>query len=65
MPNQEKQSFPECTNCKSKINVIRIVYGRPGPLLAEQAQQGLVKLGGCCVSEDMKHFHCKSCDIDI
>ena len=65
MSDQEKQSIPECATCKSANNVIRIVYGRPGAQLAEQAQQGHVKLGGCCVSDDMKHFHCKSCDIDF
>ncbi len=51
----------ECPTCQSTSNVIRIVYGRPGPALVEQANQGSVRLGGCCIPEDVKHFHCKKC----
>jgi len=39
--------------------VIPIVYGYPGPELFEQAEKGLVKLGGCCVEPDNPEWYCK------
>ena len=56
----EKVRLP-CPNCKSDSEVVKIVFGRPGPDLLEQANQGKVHLGGCC-PDPLKEFHCKKCD---
>jgi ribosomal protein L37AE/L43A len=60
MDNQETIQVPACPDCGAITEVIRIVYGRPGPDLQKQAKEGLVHLGGCC-PEDFRWF-CKKCD---
>ena len=47
-----------CIKCKSK-NVIKIVYGRPNKALMDDAEKGLVILGGCSMSD--KKLFCKDC----
>jgi hypothetical protein len=50
----------ECPSCNSE-HVIPIVYGYPGADLAEQAEKGLVELGGCCVDDNNPNWKCKVC----
>lgn len=38
-----------------------IVYGMPGPELIEASLQGVVELGGCCISDDEPMFRCGRC----
>ena len=38
-----------------------IVYGMPGPELVEASAQGLIELGGCCISDDMPAWRCRVC----
>jgi len=59
------QKAPECTKCKSNSAVIPIIIGRPGKELIEKAERGEVKLGGCCMGEDMKHWYCKTCSTEF
>ena len=49
-----------CPRCGSE-DVLPIVYGYPGPELAEESIAGKVKLGGCLVGPDSPEFYCKAC----
>jgi hypothetical protein len=49
-----------CLRCRSK-NVIPIVYGLVGDEVLEEAEKGLILLGGCIVSEYNPRWHCKDC----
>ncbi len=52
---------PSCPECGSD-DVAEIVYGFPGPELAEQAERGEVILGGCCVPLAPAKWGCHACD---
>jgi len=56
--NEEK---PEaCPRCHSS-NVIPILYGMPTSEAGEESDKGLIKLGGCDVSDDDPQWYCKDC----
>jgi len=59
MEDAEQSQAKTCPQCRSNQQVIRIVYGRPGPGLQEEAEKGTVMLGGC-TPKDEKSF-CKNC----
>ena len=40
-------TLPPCPRCGS-VEAIRIVYGYPGPEMAEAEERGEIRLGGCC-----------------
>ncbi len=50
----------QCPKCHSS-NVIPILYGIPTSEAAEERDRGLIKLGGCDVSDDDPQWHCKDC----
>lgn len=50
----------KCPVCGGKV--ARIVYGMPGPDLMDDAQQGKVILGGCCISDHDPDRGCVDCD---
>ena len=54
----------KCPACASDKAVVEIIYGRPSKELFDRAQEGKVKLGGCCPTEFLKN-HCKDCDKDF
>jgi hypothetical protein len=56
-------NYKQCPKCRS-INTISIVYGLPAPELFEKAEEGKVKLGGCCVGENDPDFYCKDCEYE-
>ena len=56
---QMESNQPKCTKCGLNTSVIPIIYGKPAHSLIEAADQGKVKLGGCCV--DNKKHYCKTC----
>jgi len=58
---QDTHPTPLCPKCRSKENVIPIVYGLPGPELQEKAKRGEVILGGCVVTGNEPHWYCKVC----
>ena len=51
----------KCPKCDSR-NIVPIVYGYPGPDLAEESRLGQVKLGGCGILEDAPDRHCIDCE---
>lgn len=46
-------------------NIIPIVYGYPSEELFDKADSGLVRLGGCEVSEDAPNWFCKTHNISF
>ena len=44
------------------INVMPIIYGYPSSDMIERYEKGLIKLGGCVVSEESPQWYCKDCD---
>jgi hypothetical protein len=53
--------YKKCSSCGSK-NSAKIVYGMPSYELYEEAEQGKVALGGCCIMEDAPQYFCKDCN---
>ncbi len=51
---------PACPMCGSR-NVLPIVYGLPGPELAEESMKGRVALGGCMVWPESPDRRCAAC----
>jgi len=55
-----KYSCPKCDTG----NGVDIVYGMPSPELAEQAEQGLIALGGCVVEDNQPVYRCLACGFE-
>lgn len=49
-----------CPKCRSKDGV-DIIYGMPSLELQEQAEQGLVALGGCEIEDMQPERRCMKC----
>ena len=49
----------KCPECSTKL--VRIIFGMPNEELFEDAQQGKVLLGGCCVSFNDPTWGCANC----
>ncbi|MFC2165395.1 hypothetical protein ACFLT2_10430 [Acidobacteriota bacterium] len=54
----------DCPKCRSS-NIISILYGMPTSEAAEERDKGLLKLGGCVVSDDDPQWHCKDCGYEF
>ena len=50
----------KCPKCQSN-NIIPIVYGYPPSDVGEEAEKGIVQLGGCVINDDSPQWHCKNC----
>ena len=55
-----KYSTNQCPKCNS-VDTIPIVYGMPGYELAIEAEEGVIKLGGCCIDKESPAWYCKKC----
>ena len=53
-------NYKKCIRCGSK-NVLNIVYGYPSSELGQDARDGKVVLGGCCIEEGSPDYYCKDC----
>ncbi|WP_104526011.1 hypothetical protein [Blastococcus atacamensis] len=51
-----------CPGCGEE-NSIPLIYGMPGAEDFQQAERGVVALGGCLMPEDVAAFVCRSCDL--
>ena len=56
-------NVPKCLECQDCQNVIRIVYGRPSQSTIDEANKGLIKLGGCCPQPEK--WYCKKCQKNV
>ena len=54
----------KCPACGSDKAVVQIFWGRPSKEVFDKAEEGKIKLGGCCPTELLKN-HCKDCDKDF
>jgi len=57
------EHLANCPICLDNKNVVKIVYGKPGPELQLKAQRKEVYLRGC--SPDSLRFHCWKHDINF
>ena len=48
-----------CPQCKTNAQVIEVVIGRPSKQAIDQADKGLIKLGGCVPGANHYCKHCK------
>jgi len=53
--------YPKCPKCQSE-NTIPIGYGLPTSEAEEEAREGKVILGGCCITPDSLRWHCPDCE---
>ena len=51
----------KCPKCLKKDQVVKIIYGYPGPELGEAERRGKIMLGGCVIEEDHPEYYCKKC----
>jgi len=57
--NHKYESDTTCPTCGKKLT--KILYGLPAPETMEEAEEGEIILGGCCVSWDDPTHYCKNC----
>ena len=50
-----------CPHCGS-YDVRKIIYGYPSNELWEEELQGKIKLGGCCIHENIPGYFCDECE---
>jgi hypothetical protein len=55
----EKMAIETCAVCGGRG--VRIVYGLPGPELADAAERGELALGGCVIGDDDPNLQCSAC----
>jgi hypothetical protein len=55
-----------CPKCKSK-KIATILYGLPAfdEQLKKRLNDGSLRLGGCCVTDDDPEWECSKCGIEI
>lgn len=62
--NAARPRFKRCPKCGGRSGV-PIFYGYPDPdsmdPLMEAAREGIVAIGGCCISCNDPEWHCKAC----
>lgn len=51
-----------CPVCGQPDAVVPILYGDPTIEAWQQSEQGLIKLGGCLITDDSHLFYCKRDD---
>ncbi|MHC4895416.1 MAG: hypothetical protein ACYTFV_19185 [Planctomycetota bacterium] len=56
----DDQTPRPCPACGG-VDVVPIVYGLPGPELAEASGRGEYELGGCLIGPDMPGLACRGC----
>lgn len=54
-------NYRKCPNCGS-TNVLSILYGMPTHEAFLEAEEGKIKLGGCCISLNDPEYFCKECE---
>jgi hypothetical protein len=59
-PRATPRAKKACHRCGS-LDVVPIVYGLPLPEAMDEADKGLIELGGCCVAPDDPQKKCKAC----
>ena len=69
-----KRGVKRCPKCVNNDEVVRILYGEPTELAMQEADEGKIHLGGCCIEifidsngieKGPLKWHCKSCDVEF
>jgi len=53
--------YNKCPRCCS-LSVIKIIYGMPTHDAFLMAEEGKIKLGGCCITDLDPEYYCKDCE---
>lgn len=53
-------NYKKCPQCGA-LHVINVPYGLPTHEALLKAEEGEIKLGGCCVTGSDPGYHCKNC----
>jgi molybdenum cofactor cytidylyltransferase len=54
-----------CPVCRRSDEVVSVIYGMPSHELFLEAERGLVRLGGCCVSDENPQWYCRLDDLEF
>lgn len=54
-------NYKKCPICGS-LNAIKILYGMPTHDAFLMAEEGKIKLGGCCITDSDPEYYCKDCE---
>lgn len=54
----------KCPQCGGKA-IIPILHGMPASEAFENAEQGKLRLGACCVPLDGPDWYCKTCEREL
>lgn len=54
-------NYKKCLKCGS-LNVIKILYGMPTHEAFQLADEGKIRLGGCCITGTDPEYYCKDCE---
>ena len=54
-------NYKKCPRCGS-LNTIKIIYGMPTHDAFLMAEEGEIKLGGCCITDSDPEYYCKNCE---
>lgn len=49
----------KCPVCHKNDQVVRIIYGYPSEKTMEDAEKGLIYIGGCIISNNSPKWYCK------
>ena len=62
---QSKENVAVCPKCNKDDKVIPISYGLPTEQAYTLKEQGKLKLGGCCLSNDSPNWYCNRDKIEF
>jgi hypothetical protein len=54
-------NYKKCPKCSS-LKSIKILYGMPTHEAFLLAEEGKIKLGGCCITDSDPEYYCKDCE---
>ena len=54
-------NYRRCPKCGS-LKAIKILYGMPTHEAILMAEEGKIKLGGCCITGNDPEYYCKDCE---
>lgn len=61
MPSVVQYTKRTCPSCAAEVTPVPIAYGYPSVEMFEEAEAGLLQLGGCVVTGDDPASACPAC----
>ena len=69
MDEYQKAGLPlgknTCPVCRRYDKVVPVIHGMPSHELFLEAERGLLRLGGCCVSDENPQWYCRRDDVEF